>query len=132
MRILGLAFAGTSTAGRSQMSQFLRATFGLQTVKVSGVDADVFDLPDGSSFAVADAGGMGTDRTIGFLVEGLEEAIDQLRGLGMEVDSRIAANERWRYAHFRAPDGHVYELMEPRSSKGCAGERVASRLPNIP
>jgi hypothetical protein len=32
---------------------------------------------DGSSFAVADAGGMSTDRTIGFLVERLEEAIDR-------------------------------------------------------
>ena len=78
MRILG----GTSTAARSEMSQFLRAAFGPQPVNVSGVDADLFDLPDGSSFAVADAGGMGTDRTIGFWVEGLEEAIDRLRRLG--------------------------------------------------
>lgn len=120
MRILGLTFAGTSTAARSQMSQFLRVAFGLQTVNVSGVDADVFDLPDGSSFAVADAGGMGTDRTIGFLVEGLEEAIDLLRSLGLEVDMQVAANERWRYAHFRAPDGQVYELLELRTGFSTA------------
>jgi catechol 2,3-dioxygenase-like lactoylglutathione lyase family enzyme len=113
MRILGLVFAGTSTAARPEMSQFLSATFGLRTVNVDGIDADVFDLPDGSSFAVADAGGMGTERTIGFMVEGLEEAIDRLRGLDLEIDPQIAANERWRYTHFRAPDGHVYELMEP-------------------
>lgn len=96
------------------MSRFLRATLGLRTVNVDGVDADVFDLPDGSSFAVADAGGMGADRTIGFMVDGLEEAIERLRGLGLEVDTQIAANERWRYTHFRAPDGQVYELVEPR------------------
>jgi catechol 2,3-dioxygenase-like lactoylglutathione lyase family enzyme len=120
MRILGLTFAGTSTAARSEMSQFLRTALRLQTVSISGVDADVFDLPDGSSFAVADAGGMGTDRTVGFLVEGLEEAIDQLRRLGVEVDTQIAANERWRYAHFRAPDGHVYELVEPLTGPSTA------------
>ena len=115
MRILGLAFAGTSTDARAGMSELLRDAFGLPAVDVAGVDADVFDLPDGSSFAVADAGGMGTERTIGFLVDGLEEAIDRLRTLGCEVDPQIAANERWRYAHFRAPDGHVYELLEERS-----------------
>jgi glyoxylase I family protein len=120
MRILGLTFAGTSTASRSEMSQFLRAAFGVQTVDVGGVEADVFDLPDGSSFAVADAGGMGTDRTIGFLVEGLEEAIARLRALGVEVDTQIAANQRWRYTHFRAPDGHVYVLVEPLSGSSTA------------
>lgn len=112
MRILGLAFAGTSTGARSRMSEFLQAAFGLRTVGVNGVDADVFDLPDGASFAVADAGGMGSERSIGFLVEGLEEAVDRLRTLGIEVDAEISANERWRYVHFRAPDGHLYELME--------------------
>ncbi|HTZ25858.1 MAG TPA: hypothetical protein VMC83_17825 [Streptosporangiaceae bacterium] len=52
------------------MSEFLQAAFGLHTVGVNGVDADVFDLPDGASFAVADVGGMGSERSIGFLVEG--------------------------------------------------------------
>ncbi|WP_042385297.1 VOC family protein [Streptacidiphilus melanogenes] len=112
MRILGLTFVGTSTDSRAPMSDFLRAAFDLQPVAVDGVDADVFDLPDGTSFAVADAGGMGTERTVGFLVEGLGEAVQRLRALGLEVDPEISANERWRYTHFRAPDGHLYELVE--------------------
>jgi catechol 2,3-dioxygenase-like lactoylglutathione lyase family enzyme len=117
MRILGLAFAGTSTGERSQMSEFVQAAFGLRTVGVEGIDADVFDLPDGSSFAVADAGGMGSERSLGFLVQGLEEAVDRLRELGVEVDAEISANERWRYVHFRAPDGHLYELMESSTDR---------------
>ena len=112
MRILGLTFSGTSTDARAEMSGFLRAAFDLRATDVGGIEADVFDLPDGASFAVADAGGMGTDRTIGFLVDGLDEAIGRLQALGVEVESEIAVNERWRYTHFRAPDGHVYELVE--------------------
>jgi glyoxylase I family protein len=56
---------------------------------------------------------MGAERSIGFMVDGLEEAIGRLRELGLEVDAEIGVNERWRYAHFRAPDGQVYELLEP-------------------
>lgn len=106
-----MTFAGTSTDARTEMSGFLRAAFDLRPVEVDGVDADVFDLPDGSSFAVAAAGGMGAARTIGFLVDDLEEAVARLRALGLDVDAEIAENERWRYTHFRAPDGHVYELV---------------------
>lgn len=119
MRVLGLVFAGTSTDARNQMSEFLQATFDLRPTSVGGIEADVFDLPDGASFAVADAQGMGSERSIGFLVEGLDEAVDRLRALGLAVDAEISAHARWRYAHFRAPDGHVYELVE--SSGGNPG-----------
>lgn len=59
MRILGLVFAGTSTPHRSQMAEFLGDTLSLQRVQVDGVEADLFALPDGSTFAVASPGGMG-------------------------------------------------------------------------
>jgi glyoxylase I family protein len=52
-----------------------------------------------------------TDRSIGFLVADLDEAIAELRAAGVEVDEP-AANDRQRYAHFRAPDGRLYELVE--------------------
>ncbi len=53
------------------MARFVGETLGLELIRVGGVDADVFELPDGSRFAVADARGVGdTSRTIGFLVEG--------------------------------------------------------------
>ncbi|HEX4792132.1 MAG TPA: hypothetical protein VH372_26940 [Actinospica sp.] len=115
VRILGLVFAGTSTDARPQMGSFLQAAFGLSATQVAGVDgADVFDLPDGSTFVVAGAGGMGAERSVGFLVEDVAAAAAELRALGIEVDAEIAANERWHYVHFRAPDGQVYELVAPR------------------
>jgi glyoxylase I family protein len=116
VRILGLVFAGTSTDARSEMSGFLRTAFGLEPVPpIAGTNAaDVFDLPDGSSFAVAEAGGMGAERSVGFLVEDVAAAAAELRALGVEVDAEIGANERWHYVHFRAPDGQVYELVQER------------------
>lgn len=114
MRILGLVFAGTATAERAEMARFVEDTLGLVRVEIGGVEADMFALPDGSHFAVADPRGMGnTDRSIGFRVEGLDDAIAELRAAGVEVDEP-AENDRQRYAHFRAPDGRLYELVEDR------------------
>jgi glyoxylase I family protein len=114
MRILGLVFAGTATEQRAEMAQFVGATLGLQRVEIGGVDADAFALPDGSHFAVADPRGVGdTSRTIGFLVDDLDHACAELRAAGVDVDEP-AGNDRQRYAHFRAPDGKLYELIEDR------------------
>ena len=114
MRILGLVFAGTATRERVEMTRFLEDTLGLGRVFVGGVEADLFALPDGSAFAVADPRGMGdTDRSIGFRVDALDDAISELRGAGYEVDE-TAENDRQRYVHFRAPDGKLYELIEDR------------------
>jgi glyoxylase I family protein len=114
VRVLGLVFAGTATGERAEMTRFVEETLGLPRVATGGVEADLFALPDGSLFAVADPRGMGdTDRSIGFRVELLEDAIAELRAAGCEVDES-AENDRQRYAHFRAPDGKLYELVEDR------------------
>ena len=114
MRILGLVFAGTATNERVEMTEFAEQTLGLQRVEVGGVEADMFELPDGASFAVAGPRGMGdTDRSIGFLVESLADAVAELERPGIEVESP-AENDQQRYVHFRAPDGRLYELVENR------------------
>jgi catechol 2,3-dioxygenase-like lactoylglutathione lyase family enzyme len=112
VRLLGLVFVGTATENREEMVEFVRATLGLERVEDSGVEADLFELPDGSRVAVAGTGSMGeTSRSIGFLVSSLDDAVTELQAAGVEVDSP-AENERHRYVHFRAPDGHLYELVE--------------------
>ena len=113
MHIRGLVFAGTSTPHRSQMTGFLGDTLQMSRVQVDGVEADLFELPDGSTFAVASPGGMGdTTRSLGFLVDDLEAVVAVLRAAGVAVDDSITENERERYLHFRAPDGELYELVE--------------------
>lgn len=113
MEILGLVFAGTATEERAEMATFLADVLGLARQEVDGVEADLFGLPDGSAFAVAGPRGMGdTSRTIGFRVADLDAAVQELRDADVEVGEEIGVNARWRYAHFRAPDGRLYELVE--------------------
>ena len=96
------------------MARFVEETLGLEPVNIGGVEADMFSLPDGSHFAVANPRGMGdTSRSIGFRVENLESAVGELRDAGIEVDEP-AENDRQRYVHFKAPDGKLYELVEER------------------
>jgi glyoxylase I family protein len=113
--ILGLIFAGSSSDSRVEMAVFVEAVLGLPRAAVAGIEADLFDLPDGSRFAVASAGGMGTERTIGFLVANVDAALAELRQAGVETDDAVTENAEYRYVHFRAPDGGLYELVERRT-----------------
>jgi glyoxylase I family protein len=112
MNIDGLVFAGSSTEDAAEMNAFVSSVLGLPRVAVPDSDAAFFGLPDGSMFAVALSDGMGSSRTIGFRVTDLDAAWGELRALGLDVDDSINENERYRYVHFVAPDGHVYELVE--------------------
>ena len=38
--------------------------------------------------------------------------MQELRDAGVEVGEEIGFNARWRYAHFRAPDGRLYEPVD--------------------
>lgn len=114
MRILGLMFAGSATDRRPELARFAAEVLGLERLPVDGADADMFRLPDGSTFAVSGPREMGeTSRTIGFEVADLDEAVAELRAAGVETDG-IAENAEFRYTHFRPPDGQLYELVERR------------------
>jgi catechol 2,3-dioxygenase-like lactoylglutathione lyase family enzyme len=115
VRVTGLVFVGTRTSAHAEMVGFVRDVLGLVPADLPGVDADLFELADGSSFVVAPADEPGGERTVGFLVEDLDVAAAELRAARVDIDAEVAANERFRYIHFRAPDGQLYELVEVRS-----------------
>ncbi len=72
----------------------------------------MFGLEDGSQFAVSAPGGMGPSaRSIGFLVADLDDALLVLGQRGHWTGAP-AENATSRYAHFYAPDGQLYELVE--------------------
>jgi catechol 2,3-dioxygenase-like lactoylglutathione lyase family enzyme len=115
MRIKGLIYVGTHTSSRPAMSQFVGDVLGLAPQTLTGTTADFFSLPDGASFAVADSEpGEPDERTVGFVVEDVAAAWAELRDAGVETDEEISENTRYRYVHFRAPDGRLYELVEER------------------
>ena len=115
MRIEGLVFVGTRTAHREETARFAREVLGLSPVTGHGMDAEVFALPDGSSFAVTSPDGPDDEqRTVGFKVADLDEALAELRAAGVETDDEVAEGEHQRYAHFQGPDGRLYELVQDR------------------
>lgn len=118
MEILGLVFAGTATPHRVAMASFLSDVLGLARVEDPTAGPDMFALPDGSSVAVADEReeGGGTSRTIGLLVRDASQARDELAAAGLATGD-VQANEEFRYVHFTAPDGELYELVERRAPR---------------
>jgi glyoxylase I family protein len=113
MEIQGLVFAGTATPHRAAMTAFVTDVLGLAPTSSDPDYADMFTLRDGSGFAVSDERepGSGTSRTVGFLVADLDGAVTELRTHGTTVDEPDG-NEEYRYAHFVAPDGDLYELVQ--------------------
>ena len=119
MEILGLSFAGTATDRSEAMAAFVRDRLGLRPLAIDDLGAEAFALPDGAVFAVADADPGEGRRTIGCRVADLDAALTELRAAGVgavdgEGDGEVQENRRFRYAHFRAPDGRLYELIEER------------------
>jgi catechol 2,3-dioxygenase-like lactoylglutathione lyase family enzyme len=115
MQTKGITFVGTRTGARSEMGTFVRDVLGLAPMTVGGVDAEMFALPDGSTFAITSPDGPDDiERTVGFLVEDIAQAAAELKAFGVAVDEEIAESATQRYLHFRAPDGRLYELVENR------------------
>ncbi|MBA2272430.1 MAG: VOC family protein [Actinobacteria bacterium] len=119
--IKGLAWLGTRTDRYEALMTFYRDTMGLE-LEHQESDFAVFGLPDGSkvevfgpsdeSHAHFDSGPVG-----GFLVGDIDAARAALDQGGAEFFGPV---QRWEptgdaWAHFRAPDGNVYELTQPGS-----------------
>ena len=116
MRITGITFVGTRTDVRPAMSRFVREVLGLTAAPaVDGMDADLFVdarrlVVRGDARRRADRG-----RPHGRVPRGRPRRRRRvLLASGVEVDEEISTNARFRYLHFRAPDGHLYELLEER------------------
>jgi glyoxylase I family protein len=115
MEILGLVFVGTFSPARAAMATFARDVLGLTVADARGMDADVFDLPDGTALAVTGSDDGPAGRTVGLLVRDLDTAVAELRAAGVPTDDDVSGNEQERYIHFWAPDGQLYELIERRA-----------------
>lgn len=116
VEIRGIGFVGSHTDAHEEMSSFLGDVLGLRPIAVDGVGATLFTTTNGDVLAVArpDEEDGAAERTIGLIVDDVDAAAAALHAAGIETDG-ITENARWRYTHFRAPDGKLYELVEERS-----------------
>jgi predicted enzyme related to lactoylglutathione lyase len=117
--IEGLGWLGTRTRKYSEMVAFYRDCLGL-SLDHEQDDFTVFKLPDGSKVEVfgpsdEDHTHFDTGPVAGFEVADLEAARRRVEGGGAELIGPVhewePTGEAW--AHFRAPDGNVYELIRP-------------------
>ena len=116
VEIRGIGFVGSHTDAHEEMSSFLENVLGLRPIAVDGVGATLFTATNGDVLAVAHPSEEdgAAERTIGLLVDDVDTAAAELHAAGVETDG-ISENARWRYTHFRAPDGKLYELVEERA-----------------
>lgn len=117
MRILGLTWVGTRTTEYAATVAFFRDTLGLPVHSLE-TDFAVLEVPGGATvevFGPASEYNLHlTHPVAGFLVADLDAAVAELRAAGAEIVLEPQGGGPRAWAHFRAPDGFVYELAEDR------------------
>ena len=113
MNIRGLVFAGLGSAEPAALARFLGDALGVGVREDDGF----FFLDLGrDAMAVVPRAHLPEhhDTILGFLVDDVAAASEELAARGVELDGPVLESERFRYQHFRAPDGRFFELVEER------------------
>ncbi len=126
MHVRGIAWAGTRTDAYRAMANFARDTLGLPVVEETP-GMTVYELADGDRFEVFDAaqseGAPYFDApVVGFLVDDVAAAAAELEAAGVELLGPVVDLGESAWAHFRGPDGHVYELTGGRRFDARPGD----------
>jgi hypothetical protein len=113
MKIKGIVWLGARTDRFDEMTDFCRDLLGLsQTLLEPGFA--VFDMPNGDRLEIFGPQGsyntFFTHPVAGFLVDDIEAARAELEAKGIEFLGPIQGDKNYKWTHFRAPDGFVYEL----------------------
>lgn len=114
-KCIGLSWLGVKTEKFDEMKTFYGEHLGLSLVSESEGFA-MFQADNGDAFEIFDADRneyphFSSAPVAGFQVEDIEAAKKELEGTGIEFIGDIGGSkERSRWAHFRGPDGNIYEL----------------------
>jgi predicted enzyme related to lactoylglutathione lyase len=119
----GLTWLGTRTTKYSETVAFFKEGLGLMPL-VERPHFAAFDLPDGSIIEVfgpsdRDHVHFGSAPVAGLLVLDIEAATRRIEAAGgMFLAPMGHDGEGNHWAHFRAPDGNVYEITQRDSENG--------------
>ncbi len=123
MNLKGIVWAGTRTSHSEAMRAFVEGVLGL-SVRQRHPTFTVYELPNGDQLEVFGPEDREhdflSDPAIGFLVDDVRAARAEMERKGVEFIGEIhtgASGNSW--SHFRAPDGHVYEITS-RARPGAA------------
>lgn len=117
MNIRGLTWLGTRTDAAADLERFYEEVLGLSAVS-RRPGQSVYALPDGSVVEVfgpqdPDHPHFDTGPVVGFDVADIEAAASELAAAQIELIGPVGGRPgEWRWQHFRAPDGAVYELTQ--------------------
>lgn len=114
MEVRGITWMGTRSERFEETVGFFRERLGLRQVG-EGPDMASFRLPDGDTVEVFGPGDeehefFTTGPVVGFLVDDVEDARRELEEAGLELLGPVGRGQGMAWAHFRGPDGNVYEL----------------------
>lgn len=125
MKVLGLVWLGTRTEQFKETVSFFESVLGF-TPMASDDGVQVFALPNADVVEVFAAdreasAHLSTGPVVGFLVPDLDDARKELTTAGVEIIDGDGRESRYRWFHFRAPDGNFYEIVEDRERLGATG-----------
>ena len=113
MKIHGIVWLGTRTDHFAEMVGFARDVLGLKPV-LQRQDFAVFDCLNHDRFEIFGPGD--EEHTFmrapvaGFLVDDVAAARTEMEAQGIEFIGPVQHDTGYAWSHFRAPDGHIYEL----------------------
>jgi catechol 2,3-dioxygenase-like lactoylglutathione lyase family enzyme len=127
MQVKGIRWVGVGTDRLAAMRSFALDVLGLRLVGEDRTDFVELAMADGAKLELfgsreaADGEWLFAANTVvaGFLVDNIEAAVGELaRTPGVELLGELRVMPGgYAWQHFRAPDGHVYELTADPSAR---------------
>jgi glyoxylase I family protein len=121
MKVTALHWLGTRTDEHDATAAFFGDVLGLP-VEHAEQGFTVFRVADGATVEVfgsaSELNAHLTHPVAGFLVEDLDGAARELEAAGAAIVLPRQEGDGKAWLHFRAPDGHVYELTEEWAPAG--------------
>lgn len=117
MNVTGLKWAGTRTDRFQETVRFFESVMGIELDETQAGFAS-FRMMEGDKFEVfgpedREHDFMTTGPVVGFGVEDIDAARAELEGAGVEFIGATRREGSYAWAHFRGPDGNVYEITSP-------------------
>jgi catechol 2,3-dioxygenase-like lactoylglutathione lyase family enzyme len=115
LKIERLSWLGVRTERFEEMTTFLRDALGLD-LRLSEPGRSLFLLPNGDPIDIFDTSDHSyahftSAPVVGFLVDDVAAARAELEARGVELVGPLSEAEGYAWAHFRAPDGNLYEIQ---------------------